>query len=110
MTLLFDENLSYRLITILQDLFPGSLHVDSSGLGSATDESVWEFARVNGLTIVTKDSDFHERSVVLGYPPKIIWITRGNCSTDQIAKLLRANEARISELHSDPEAGFLVVR
>jgi predicted nuclease of predicted toxin-antitoxin system len=109
-TLLFDENLSYRLIAILQDLFPGSLHVDTAGLGSATDEIVWEFARANGLTIVTKDSDFHERSVVQGYPPKIIWITRGNCSTDQIAKLLRANAARISELHSDPEAGFLVVR
>jgi len=109
-TLLFDENLSYRLIAILQDLFPGSLHVDTVGLGSATDEIVWEFARANGLTIVTKDSDFHERSVVQGYPPKIIWITRGNCSTDQIAKLLRANATRISELHSDPEAGFLVVR
>ena len=74
------------------------------------DAEVWEFARENGLTVVTKDSDFHERSLVQGFPPKIVWITRGNCSTDQIAQLLRANSARIAELHSDPEAGFLVVR
>ncbi len=64
----------------------------------------------HGYTIVSKDSDFHERSLVKGFPPKIVWITRGNFSTEQIAGLLRANTVRISELHADPEAGYLMLR
>lgn len=110
MKLLFDENLSYRLVSILQDVFPGSLHVHEIGLGSGTDAVIWEYARDHAMTVVSKDSDFHERSLVMGFPPKIIWITRGNCSTDQLAKLLRENAARITELHEDADAGFLVIR
>jgi predicted nuclease of predicted toxin-antitoxin system len=45
-----------------------------------------------------------------GFPPKIVWVTRGNSSTEQIAGLLRANTVRISELHTDPEAGYLMLR
>ena len=63
-----------------------------------------------GYTIVSKDSDFHERSLVKGFPPKIVWITRGNSSTEQIAGLLRANAVRITELHADHEAGYLMLR
>ena len=51
-----------------------------------------------------------ERSLVKGFPPKIVWITRGNSSTERIAGLLRANTGRISELHADPEAGYLMLR
>jgi len=110
MKLLFDENLSFRLISLLSDVFPDSVHVHKIGLGNASDENIWEHARQHGYTIVSKDSDFHERSLVRGFPPKIVWITRGNSSTEQIAGLLRANTVRISELHADPEAGYLMIR
>lgn len=108
MKLLFDENLSFRLISLLSDLFPGSMHVHDLGLGNARDEDVWEYAQQHGCTIVSKD--FHERSLVKGFPPRVVWITRGNCSTGQIAALLRTNAVRLAELHADPEAGYLIIR
>jgi predicted nuclease of predicted toxin-antitoxin system len=67
--LLFDGNLSPRLVDSLSDLYPDSSHVHERGLGSATDEAIWEFAKEQGLTIVSKDSDFEARSVFLGAPP-----------------------------------------
>ena len=110
MKMLFDENLSFRLISLLSDLFPESVHVHDIALGSADDEVIWEYAREHGYTIVSKDSDFHERSLIKGFPPRVVWITRGNSSTVQIAGLLRANAVRIVELHADPEAGYLIIR
>ena len=45
MKLLFDENLSFRLISFLSDVFPDSVHVHKIGLGNASDENIWEHAR-----------------------------------------------------------------
>ena len=70
MKLLFDENLPPRLADVLQSEFSGSMHVHSCGLGSADDQAIWEYAGREGFTIVSKDSDFQERSVLCGSPPK----------------------------------------
>ena len=110
MKLLFDENLAPRLVNALADLFRDSAHVQAVGLGGATDDQVWKYARGHEFTIVSKDSDFHERSLLLGYPPKVVWIRRGNCSTDQIERLLRDCAAEIEGLGADPAAAFLIVR
>ena len=48
MKLLFDENLSFRLISLLSDVFPDSVHVHKIGLGNASDENIWEHARQHG--------------------------------------------------------------
>ncbi|MFB2979897.1 DUF5615 family PIN-like protein [Microseira sp. BLCC-F43] len=77
--LLFDQNLSPRLVDRLADIYPGSVHVDAIGLPTAPDREVWEFARQYDYIIVTKDADFSELSLLLGFPPKVIWIRRGNC-------------------------------
>jgi len=76
--LLLDQNLSPHLVDALQDLHPGSAHVRDVGLASADDEAVWTFAAQQGLSIVSKDSDFRQRSFVRGHPPKVVWIARGN--------------------------------
>ena len=89
MKLLFDENISPRLTAVLADIYPGSAHVHQCGLGSADDLVVWEYAKDNGFAIVSKDSDFQERSVLLGAPPKIIWLRATNCTSAQIEALLR---------------------
>jgi predicted nuclease of predicted toxin-antitoxin system len=73
--LLFDENLSYRLVAQLAPIFPGSQHVDSIGLHSRADVEIWNFARDNGFTIVTKDDDFRQRSFLSGAPPKVVWLS-----------------------------------
>ena len=58
MKLLFDHNLSPRLVARLADVLPDASHVALAGLDRATDQQVWEFAREHGYTIVTKDTDF----------------------------------------------------
>jgi len=71
MKLLFDPNLSYKLIGRLGDLFPDSEHVRNLNLHEADDRTVWEYARANGFAIVSKDEDFHQLSFLYGPPPKV---------------------------------------
>jgi predicted nuclease of predicted toxin-antitoxin system len=107
--LLLDENLSPRLVAALADLFPGSRHVRDVGLARADDEEVWTFAGREGFMIVSKDSDFHQRSFVRGAPPKVIWVRRGNASTAEIERIVRAARDRIAAFAGDPEAAFLIL-
>jgi predicted nuclease of predicted toxin-antitoxin system len=107
--LLLDQNLSPRLLAALDDLFPGSRHVREVGLASAEDAVVWHYAAEHGFAIVSKDADFHERSFLLGHPPKVIWIRRGNCSTDQALALLRSEAESINRFGADSELSFLAL-
>jgi predicted nuclease of predicted toxin-antitoxin system len=109
MKLLFDHNLSRRLVSRLADVFPGSQHVALVGMESASDRTVWEYARDNGCIITTKDSDFNELLLVWGFPPKIVWIQRGNCSTSDIEQLLRENAEAIEKMESDAETGIYTI-
>nr|WP_226889122.1 DUF5615 family PIN-like protein [Nostoc sp. MG11] len=54
MKLLFDHNLSPRLVDQLADIYPNSQHLFLIGLDKADDQSVWEYARQSGFTVVTK--------------------------------------------------------
>ncbi len=109
MKLLFDENLSPRLIASLADVFSASAHVDRIGLGGASDTDVWEYARQQGYTLVSKDSDFHEKSLLHGYPPKVVWIKCGNCTNKQIELILRNKAAHIKSLLNDPDVAYLIL-
>jgi predicted nuclease of predicted toxin-antitoxin system len=86
--LLFDENLSPRLVMLLGDRFPGCIHVDTLGLRGAPDAAVWDYARDNALTIVSKDADFVTLTLMRTAPTKVICLWVGNVSTDAIAGLL----------------------
>jgi predicted nuclease of predicted toxin-antitoxin system len=86
---LFDQNLSPSLPRRLAAEFPDSLHVREAGLSEAEDAVIWNYARLHGLAIVSKDSDFQQRSLLLGAPPKFIWLRIGNCSVADSAELLR---------------------
>jgi predicted nuclease of predicted toxin-antitoxin system len=70
--LLLDENLSPRLVKLLADAYPGSVHVSEAGLRGAADQRIWEHARAAGYTIVSKDDDFRQRSLFEGTPPKVV--------------------------------------
>jgi predicted nuclease of predicted toxin-antitoxin system len=107
MKLLFDENLSHKLAWLLEDLFPNSTHVRTVGLEMSEDPLVWEYAKENGLVLVSKDADMHQRSFLFGHPPKVVWIRLGNCSTSDVEKLLRKNIAAIKAFHEDDYASFL---
>ena len=104
MKLLFDENLSGRLVEALADVYPGSEDVLALGLGGAGDGVVWEYVKVHGLTIMSKDADFYERSMRLGAPPKVIWVRLGNCSTAAVEMLLRNSEQAVTRFADGEES------
>jgi predicted nuclease of predicted toxin-antitoxin system len=107
--LLFDQNLSPRLVQALQKEFPDSRHVREVGLQEATDAVVWQYAAQQGFAIVTKDADFHQRSFLFGHPPKVIWVRVGNASTVKIETLLRRRAADVDAFCSDLESAFLIL-
>ena len=109
MKLLFDENLSYLLVRRLAELFPESAHVRDVGLSGKTDEEVWRLAAAHGYCIVSKDDDFRQRSFVRGHPPKVIWIRRGNCSTENIERILRFHAESILHFANDSSASLLAL-
>lgn len=110
MRLLFDENLSPRLVRAIADLWPESAHVELVHLRGATDQAVWDYARTHHYTIVTKDDDFRALAFVRGAPPKIIWLQVGNTSTTSIAKVLRDSASDIGAFDADRFAALLVLR
>lgn len=107
MKLLFDQNLSPRLVHRLAADYPGSTHVSTLGLDQALDVTVWAFARDHGFVIVSKDADFSDMSVLLGFPPKVVWLRIGNCRTSDIARLLRVNQPTIELLEQDATTGII---
>ncbi len=105
--LLLDQNIPQRLVSVLADIFPESLHVRTVELHMASDREVFAYAAKNGYVLVTKDVDFRHWSFLFGFPPKVIWIRRGNCSTDEVAALLRTHLADIETFLIDEEAAIL---
>ncbi len=91
MKLLFDQNLSPVLVGLLSDLFLGSTHVRDVGLQASSDEAVWDYAIQQQFVILSKDSDFRQRSFLFGGPPKVVWIRCGNCSTNEIEAIIRSH-------------------
>src|SRR5262249_18902316 len=107
--MLFDENLSSRLMEALGDIYPDSAHVHECGLGSSDDLAIWQYAKSNGFAIVSKDSDFQERSVLQGHPPKIIWLRVGNCTSAEIEVLLRSASSSIMRFGAQEQESCLVL-
>jgi len=109
MRLLFDQNISHRILDILPDLFKGSTSVKKEGLINAPDKTIWEFAKRENFLIAIQDSDFNDLTTLNGFPPKIIWLRSGNLKTEEIADLLTKNQNSIQEFLNDKNLGCLEI-
>ena len=109
MKLLLDENLPHRLVSTLVAEFPGSSHVSEVGLSSSSDEELWRYAGEHGFTIVSKDSDFHQMSFLRGFPPKVVWVRKGNCSVREIESLLMSSTDVLRDFMASEEASVLLI-
>lgn len=107
--LLLDENLSDRIIHRIVDLYPNSEHVKTLGLTNTDDAVIWEYAKTNGFVIVSKNSDFHQRSLLYGHPPKFIYLRIGNSPTSKIIQILRDNLDTIVQFESSETESILVL-
>ena len=109
MKLLFDQNISPKILALLASLFSGSQQVIQVGLENASDSVIYEFAKTNHFSIVTFDSDFVDLSVVKGTPPKIVWLRTGNLTTKSISDLLRKKAVNIQNFLESEDAGILEI-
>jgi predicted nuclease of predicted toxin-antitoxin system len=107
--LLFNENLSARLVALLADVYSGSAHPEHAGLLGAPDGAVWEHAASGGYVLVTKDEDFQRLSVVRGPPPKVVWVRLGNCATADVARLLWLRYDDVARFVAHEDAAFLAL-
>jgi predicted nuclease of predicted toxin-antitoxin system len=109
MKLLLDQNISRRLVNRLTPIFPKVTHVAMLRLDAASDDEVWNFARENDFAIVSKDSDFNDRSFLYGFPPKVIWLRLGNCTTERIESTLRERRREIEAFLADSTLGVFAL-
>jgi predicted nuclease of predicted toxin-antitoxin system len=103
--LLIDENISYRLVKKVEDIFPDSQQVKRLGLLGKEDYIIWNYAKKNDFVILTQDDDYIELSQLLGYPPKVILLRTGSISTEELAGLLK-QKIRDIEFFISPEQDF----
>ena len=103
MKLLFDQNISFRIIGKIADLYPEASQVRELGLENSSDLKIWEFAKKNGFTIVTFDADFFDLTNLKGHPPKIIWLRIGNTTTEYIANLFKERHELIKDFVQNPD-------
>jgi predicted nuclease of predicted toxin-antitoxin system len=107
--LLLDQNISYRLVDKINLIFPGTEQVKRLGLENKTDREIWNFAKKEDFTIVTFDSDFNDMSLLLGHPPKVIWIKAGNLTTKSLERLIKEKSEQIELFISDTEINCLEI-
>ncbi|MGA2497487.1 MAG: DUF5615 family PIN-like protein [Tepidisphaeraceae bacterium] len=109
MKLLFDQNLSFKLVGRLADLFPDSAQVRRIGLDQADDRVIWQHAKLNGFALVTQDSDFADLAALFGPPPRVIWLRCGNQPTQAIEEFLRNHAQTIEAFGLDSDADCLEI-
>lgn len=103
MKLLFDQNISFRIIKLIENIFPNPKQVRNLNLEDASDLDIWEYSKTNNFTIVTFDADFSDIANIKGNPPKIIWLRTGNTTTTNISKILMKYHSIIEEFIQNPE-------
>lgn len=110
MKLLFDENISYRIVKQLIEIFPESLHVSRIGVSfPISDRIIWEYAKKNQLVIVTFDEDFESLANLYGFPPKVIILKLGNSSTKVIASVLTSKVIDLEHFYLSKTHGLLEI-
>jgi predicted nuclease of predicted toxin-antitoxin system len=109
MKLLFDQNISFRILKNLSEDFNGSSHVITEGLKNASDFEIWEYAKIHHFIIVTQDSDFNDLYLIKGFPPKILWFQTGNLKTIELTLMLRMKLSDIIEFNNNEELGCLEI-
>jgi predicted nuclease of predicted toxin-antitoxin system len=107
---LLDENLSRRMLGMLEPYVPESSHVSFVGLEGAKDSEIWSFAGESNFVIVTRDSDFSELAALHGPPPKVIVLQISNCRwRDMASPIIRRHKELVTYL-GQPDVAVVELR
>lgn len=109
MKLLFDQNLSFRLIAALEDLYPGSAHVRLLGMEAVDDEVIWEYA-TTGNAQDFRNARFAGPGFACGTEPNAFLVSQRKCPQPE-TRILRLDET-LTEMSEGPyhRGGAAVVR
>ena len=110
MKLLFDQNVSHRIIKRLEADFSDCEQIRKLKLENKSDKEIWTFAAQNNFVVVTFDADFYEFSNLYGHPPKIIWLRFGNNTTSGIAQVLIEKKHLIKDFIQQDEFSCLEIQ
>ncbi len=77
-------------------------------MASADDAAIWELAKRENWTIVTKDKDFRARVAVYGAPPRVILLQIGNCPLEAVEGCIRRAWPFVLKLHEKQSATLLL--
>jgi len=108
MKILIDENLSWKLVKLLSDIFDEAVHVRTLNLQHKPDGDLWGIAKANNWAILTQDNDFQFFSSKWGCPPKVIRLNCGNKATVAIAHIIRSKVVAIHAF-ADSEDCYLEI-
>jgi len=108
--LLFDQNISHRIIRLLEHDFLSCDQIRRLNLENKSDKEIWEFAGRNDYIVITFDADFYEFSNLYGHPPKIIWLRFGNNTTSGIAQVLIEKKELINDFIKQDEFSCLEIQ
>jgi predicted nuclease of predicted toxin-antitoxin system len=109
MKLLFDQNISFRVVKQLLLDWPGIVHVSHCKLIDSLDSKIWAYAKESNYCIVTHDDDFDDLFSLYGFPPKVVKLKTGNLSNIQTVTILRKHAETIGQFINNPEEGFLTI-
>ncbi len=110
MKLLFDANISWRIVKLLESDFSNCFHCnDIPVIQPAKDIDIWNFAKENSYTIVTHDDDFEKLILIKSAPPKVIILKTFNLNTKQIAEKIIDKKKTIDLFTSDDELMILEI-
>lgn len=110
MKLLIDQNVSHRILSHLQNVYPNATHVREVGLKDANDHAIFRYARSNDFdAIVTHDEDFLKLLRTFNAPPKVIQFRTGNAKTKFLAELLIHQLTAIEAFLDNEDADYFEI-
>jgi len=80
MNCLVDAQLPPALARLLSERGHFANHVADIGLQDSDNSVIWQWALAHNAVILTKDEDFHRRSLLSRQAPRIVWLRIGNTS------------------------------
>lgn len=81
---LIDVNLPSRFSFWSSDEFEHVININDE----MKDTEIWEYSKINNLTIISKDADFSEMMMINNPPPRVIHIKVGNMKIKELHQFL----------------------
>jgi predicted nuclease of predicted toxin-antitoxin system len=92
---LVDANLPPRLCDWLRQRGHSASHLIERNALRTPDKTIWQWAAAQQQVLLTKDTDFYERSLLYGKPPQVLLVSVGNCSNDDLFGILATSWLRV---------------